>query len=161
MKSIKYTSLTKRQKALLNAAEKALEFAYNPYSHFSVGAALRSKSDLIIKGSNFENASYWACICAERSALMRGNAKGIRQYRSIAIIGRLRNSDKADNTSVVSPCGICRQMLFEVAQISETDLEVIMAKGDKSKVIISSIQKLLPLGFGPNNLGIDLEEFRD
>lgn len=160
MKSLDYGSLTKEQKYLLDSAEEALELAYNPYSRFSVGAALRATSGAIIKGANFENASYGACICAERSALVSGNAQGIRQFRAIAIIGRLRQEGASDNNSVVSPCGICRQMLFETSQISEVDLEVIMATGDKSKAIVSSIQELLPLGFGPNSLGIDLAEFR-
>ena len=153
-----YSGLTIEQQQLIDEAEKALAKAYAPYSRFLVGAALQAKSGLIISAANLENASYGACICAERSTLAIANAQGIREFLSIAIIGRSQSFSPKGNIAkeVVSPCGICRQMLFEAAQISDINLEVIMSTGNKSHAAIATIQELLPYGFGPNNLGIDL-----
>ena len=121
MKTTMYNNLTKVQRKLLDAAFTAMETAYNPYSHFYVGAALLTKNDKIITGSNVENAAYGSCICAERAAIVRANAMGHKQFKSIALIAR---SEDTETKEVISPCGSCRQMLFETSQVSEIDLEV-------------------------------------
>lgn len=157
MKNVNYERLTETQKKLLIEAEKAMKMAYNPYSHFSVGAALLTLDDTIITGSNVENAAYGSTICAERAALLRANAIGLRRYKSIAVIAK---GDSFDSEEVCAPCGACRQMIYEAAQVSETDLEVIMANTKKSKIIISTITELLPLAFGPKDLGVDVQKFQ-
>ncbi len=164
-KIIEYQALSAWQQQLLDAAETALAQAYNPYSRFSVGAALLADSGEVITGANFENAAYSMAICAERSALVSANASGHRKFKAVAVIGRLRDflSDqlqKEYSEIVTAPCGACRQMLFEASQIAEHDLEVIMATPDKSKMVALPITALLPYGFGPDNLGIDLSEFK-
>jgi cytidine deaminase len=131
--------------------------AYNPYSNFFVGAALRAGNGEIVTGSNFENASYSATICAERSAIVRAAAMGHTVFGRIAVIGR---GAKAPTTEVISPCGVCRQMLFESAQISRMNIEVIMSSSEMKKIVIGTISELLPLGFGPANLGLRMERFR-
>ncbi|NQV90968.1 cytidine deaminase [Candidatus Woesearchaeota archaeon] len=157
MKNITYEKLSVIQRKLLDAAEKAMKTAYNPYSHFMVGAALLSQDGKTFTGSNVENAGYSATICAERSAIVSANAKGIRVFDKVAIIAKGETFDTKD---VTSPCGVCRQMLFELSQISGKDLEVIMSSTKKDKIIISTIKELLPLGFGPKDLGIDVKKFR-
>ncbi|MBF0286704.1 MAG: cytidine deaminase [SAR324 cluster bacterium] len=158
---MEYQTLSLVQQQLLDAAEEALTKAYNPYSRFSVGAALLSRSQEIITGANVENAAYGSCLCAERAALVRANAMGFRRFEAIAIIGRAENFEAVKQVDMVtSPCGACRQMLFEACQIAEHDLKVIMATGDKSKVVVMPISELLPHGFGPDQLGIDISEFR-
>ena len=156
MKKINYEKLTVREKELLRAATGALNEAYNPYSKFAVGAALLSLTDEIITGANFENAAYGPSICAERSALARANAMGIRKFSKIAIIGRAHNSPTAE---ITAPCGTCRQMLYEAAQISGHDLEIIMANTRMTKIIKAKISELLPLAFGPKDLGLDISKF--
>src|SRR5436190_1594530 len=101
MKQVLYSLLDELSKKALNEAEKSLEGAYNPYSHFFVGAALFTKEGLIITGSNFENAAYGSVICAERSAVVRANAMGIRTFQGIGIIARGENFDATD---VTAPC---------------------------------------------------------
>lgn len=142
---------------LLLAARDAMAQAYNPYSNFFVGAALRAVNGEIVTGSNFENASYSATICAERSAIVRAAAMGHTVFGRIAVIGR---GAKAPTTEVISPCGVCRQMLFESAQISRMNIEVIMSSSEMKKIVIGTISELLPLGFGPANLGLRMERFR-
>jgi len=157
MKTTTYKDLSELQRKLLDAAATAMETAYNPYSHLYVGAALLTHDDQIITGSNVENASYGDCICAERAALLRANAMENRQYKSIAIIARWENTE---TKKITAPCGSCRQMLYEASQVSKNDLEVIISTTNKGKIVISSISELLPLAFGPKDLGIDVQKYQ-
>jgi len=157
MKHINYSALDSLSKKALDEAEEAMEKAYNPYSHFYVGAALFTDDGTIISGSNFGNAAYGASICAERSAVVRANAMGIRRFRGIAIIAR---GEDFDTTEVTAPCGICRQVLYEVSQIWKTDLMVVLSTTRKDKIITTTITELLPLAFGPADLGINLQKYQ-
>ncbi len=157
MRTIEYDKLEEISRELINEAAQAMETAYNPYSGFYVGAALLSQENKIITGSNVENAAYGSTICAERAALLRANAMGIRKFKKIAVIARGENFNTTD---VTAPCGSCRQMLYESACISYTDLEVIMTNTNKSRIIVATIKELLPLAFGPLDLGINLDKFR-
>ena len=154
-KVLKYADLTKEQKELVDAADKVTQNSHSPYSKFRVGSALRCKDNSIVTGTNFENAAYGSTICAERAAIFRANAKGKKEFKQIAIIGRGADFDSEDP---ISPCGACRQVILEIAHLSDTDIEVIMSNSKKDKIIISSITELLPLGFGPQNLGIELKK---
>lgn len=157
MRNVRYDQLSPIQKYLLNEASEVMEAAYNPYSNFYVGAALHSKNGVIITGTNVENAALGSTICAERSALVRANALKLRMFDKIAVIAR----DKDFPTSqVTAPCGSCRQMLYEVMQIAGEELEVIMATTKKDKIITATIEELLPLGFGPRDLGIDISRYQ-
>jgi cytidine deaminase len=97
------------------AAREARERAWAPYSRFKVGAALETADGAIITGCNVENASYGLTICAERVAMFKAIAEGHRQFVRIAVV--------ADTEAPTSPCGACRQVLWEFGQ----DLEVILA----------------------------------
>lgn len=152
-----YNDLNELEKNLLDAAEKAMAFAYNPYSGFYVGSAFLSEKGQIFIGSNVENAAYGSTICAERATILNANSSGVRLFLKIALIGRGENFETRE---VVTPCGSCRQMIYEVAQISKKDLEVIMANTRKDKIVVATINELLPLGFGPRELGIDIEKYR-
>jgi len=156
MKEVKYDELGGLQKTLLEAAARVMETAYNPYSHFYVGAALLSQDGQIIAGSNVENAAYGSTICAERAAILRANARGIRRFSGLAVIARGKDFDA---TEVTGPCGSCRQMLYESSQVSGVDLEVIMSTTKKDKIVIATISELLPLAFGPKDLGIDVSSY--
>jgi len=144
MQEIEYRNLDEEEKKLVQAAERAMKTAYNPYSKFSVGAAILTESGKIITGSNVENAAYGSTICAERVAVFRANAIGERNFKKVAII---TSGDK-----ISGPCGACRQVLFEFSQISGLDFLVIMTNLKKDKVILAKISELLPLGFGPKDL---------
>ena len=157
MKEIKYKDLKTIQKTLLDEAADAMENAYSPYSKFYVGAALLSKDGLIVTGSNVENAAYGSTICAERSAIVGANDKGIRTFDKLAIIAR---GETFDTKEVTAPCGSCRQMLYESSQLSERNLEIIMSTTKMDKIIIATIQELLPLGFGPKDLGINIKRYQ-
>jgi cytidine deaminase len=157
MNNLSYRQLKRIERDLLDEAEKVMENAYNPYSHFYVGAALFTNDGQIISGTNVENAAYGSTICAERAAILRANAMKKRVFSRIAIIAR---GEDFDTKEVTSPCGSCRQMLFESSQIG-TGLEVIMSTTQKDKIIIATIEELLPLGFGPRDFGIDVKKYRN
>lgn len=149
MANITYHDLTQIQKSLLDAAEKAMSSSYAPYSKFSVGAGLLTADGTIVPGANVENAAYGSTICAERSALVGANAQGHSTVKAIAIIGR---SEHGPAEKPVAPCGGCRQMLFEASQRSHSNMEVLFSNTHKDNIIITTIEALLPYGFGPNNL---------
>lgn len=126
-------------KELLDAARRARENAYAPYSHFKVGAALLAGSGAVYLGCNIENASFGATICAERSAIASAIAGGSRDFSAIAIIGGAENADTAPCT----PCGICRQVLSEFC---DPDFPVILENGDGTEKIVK-LSELLPHSF--------------
>lgn len=148
MKKTNFQKLNKIDQNLLKRAFEVMNNSYNPYSKFYVGASVLSSDNEIFVGTNVENAAYGNTVCAECSALTSARAGGIRKILKIAIIGK--NCRKAI-LQPVSPCGSCRQMIFEVSQVSGNDIEVIMSNTKMDKIIIAKISELLPLGFGPNN----------
>lgn len=157
MQHTSYSKLSPSQQKLVNAAEEVMKNSYNPYSHFFVGAALLAKGGTIISGTNVENAAYGSSICAERSALLRANAMGFRQFDAVSVIVR---GETVDVQEPSAPCGSCRQMLNEVAQLAGKDLVVILSNTKKDKIILSTIHELLPLAFGPADLGVDIQKYR-
>ncbi len=156
MKRTTYKNLTPTQRKLVDAAAEAMELAYCPYSRFYVGAALLTSDGKIITGSNVENAS-WSTVCAERSALSRANAMGHRTFKSMALITR---GDDYEVDTPTAPCGSCRQSLFESAQLGQKDIPIILCSTDKQKIILTSIVRLLPMGFGPSDMGVEIKKFR-
>jgi len=160
MKQTHYPDLLPLQRQALDAAARVMENAYNPYSHFYVGATLygmHEKEGILVSGANVENAAYGSCICAERSAILRANAQGLRKFYGIAIIAR---GETFDTQEVTGPCGSCRQMLYELSQLSCCDLEIILSTTQKDKIVITTIRELLPLAFGPLDLGIDVARYQ-
>jgi len=145
-----YASLSPVYQKLVDSASYVMSRAYNPYSKFHVGAALLADDGEIITGTNFENAAYGSTICAERAAILRANSEGKRNFKAIAIIGKGRDFD---SESPIAPCGACRQVISEVAQLTDNgDMEVIMSNTKKTQIIIARISDLLPLAFGPKDL---------
>jgi cytidine deaminase len=122
------------QDQLIQAATEARTKAYAPYSHFHVGAAVQTGSGNIFQGCNLENSSYSASICAERVALFNAYAHGERDVEAIAIV--------ADTHAPCPPCGICRQVILELAG----DIDVILANltGD---IRVFKASELLPEAF--------------
>jgi cytidine deaminase len=157
METVTYSNLNETQKRVLDAATVAMENAYNPYSNFFVGAALLTNCGELITGANVENAAYGSSICAERSAILRANAMGHRSFEMIAI--NTRGHD-FDTTEPSAPCGSCRQVLSEFSQVYGKDLGVILSTTKKDKIIVTSISELLPLAFGPRDVGVNLEKYR-
>lgn len=135
---------------LLSEARSVTQFAYAPYSNFQVGAVAKLVNGEIVSGTNQENASYPAGICAERSLL----AAAASQHPGVAIetMAVTYNNLKGDSDTPVSPCGICRQSLSEFQNRFQKPIRIILS-GMKGKVqIIDNAGYLLPLAFTSENL---------
>ena len=133
---------------LIRAAFAARRFAYTPYSHFKVGAALLARNGQVFTGCNIESASYSPTNCAERTALFKAVSEGVTEFSAIAVVG---SREGEVNRIVTSPCGVCRQALFE---FGGPDLTVIMARSEED-YLETTLGELLPYGFGPKNLELD------
>lgn len=146
-------NLTADDRALLAAAQQARVNAYAPYSRFGVGSAVRSVGGDIYTGANMENASYGLTICAEIGALQRSVTDRDFKVAAIAIVGG--PLDGVDpGTQPTTPCGRCRQLIFEASQVAGGDVRVLCANADLSRVLVTTISDLLPHAFGPKDLGL-------
>lgn len=139
--------------ALIAAAREAATRAYAPYSKFHVGAALRFADGSVVTGANVENASYGLTLCAETVAVGKALSETWRgALEAVAVFGGPAGADGAvaGTDPPVTPCGRCRQMLNELAQLGGSDPRVLCAgTGDILEMTLSA---LLPHAFGPNNL---------
>ncbi len=125
-------------KELIELAYKAREFSYSPYSNFKVGAALLTEEGKVFLGTNIENSSYGACICAERTAAVKAISEGYTKFLKIAIV--------SDRNKITFPCGICRQFLCEF----NDDLEIILDDNGDAKVY--KLSDLLKYSFKKEDL---------
>lgn len=141
---------------LIAAARTAALNAHAPYSRFAVGAAVRLTDGSVVTGANFENASYGLSLCAETVALATISAQGkLREVAEIAVIGGAMDAAGAPTgTSPVSPCGRCRQVINEAAQMSGIDLPVHCGAAEGDEVASYRLSELLPAAFGPRDLGL-------
>jgi cytidine deaminase len=130
---------------LLEAARLATGHAYAPYSKFRVGAAIRLGNGKILTGSNQENASFPAGICAERVALSAASAT----FPGIAVTSlALTYINESENSKrPISPCGICRQTLVEYEQRFGQSIRLILGGISGEIYIINRTTDLLPLAF--------------
>jgi cytidine deaminase len=136
--------------ALVKAAIAAADNAYAPYSHFHVGAALLLDDGSIVSGANFENASYGMTLCAETVAIAKANSDGqLKRIVAIAVAGGPEGA--GPGAEPITPCGRCRQIIKEVADLVEIDLPVHCAHG--GGYVTYKLSELLPHGFGPASLG--------
>lgn len=121
---------------LIEAAEKARESAYAPYSHFKVGAAVLTAMGRIHSGCNVENSSYRLTTCAEQAAIASAITEGGKNVdiRAVAVT--------AGPNVPCSPCGACRQMILEFGPEA-----VVLYQGREGPTEMK-ITQLLPEGFG-------------
>lgn len=123
-----------RAEELKGRAEEALANAYSPYSGIRVAAALEAADGRVFIGVNVENASYGLTVCAERNAVSAAVAGGAREFTSLAVV--------TDSSEVLSPCGSCRQVLYEF----NPDLQ-IWFYGPNGYEKAFRLKQLLPDGF--------------
>lgn len=119
---------------LLDKAKTAFENAYAPYSKFQVGAALRTASGEIYSGANIENASYGLSRCAEQSAVQAMASAGKRDVSEVVVYTAAAEP--------ASPCGACRQILYEFGPNASVFL--VNQEGVEKQF---KVRELLPDGF--------------
>lgn len=119
---------------LLAGARAAFRQAYAPYSKFRVGAALRTPAGRVFFGANVENSSYGLTRCAEQSAVQAMVSAGEREFTDIVVYSHA--------SPPASPCGACRQILFEFAP--DARIVCVNAEGE---TISGLVRDFLPHGF--------------
>ncbi|HOB19980.1 MAG TPA: cytidine deaminase [Candidatus Atribacteria bacterium] len=120
-------------KALAEAAVKARQNAYVPYSRLRVGAALLTESGKVYTGVNVENVSFGATGCAERTAIFSAVADGNTKFKAIAVA--------SDLDTPIFPCGICRQV------IAEFRIPEIIVSDKNGNYKVYKLEELLPFAF--------------
>ncbi len=134
----------------LLAAARAIHLqAYCPYSHYRVGAAIRTSSGAVVVGCNVENAAYPLGSCAEAGAIAAMVASGERSIAEIVVV--------TDGDQPGTPCGGCRQRIREFAA-SEVPIHSVSASAPTA-TWSATMAELLPHSFGPEFL--DHPEFPD
>lgn len=126
------------RRKLIETALTARRWAYAPYSHYPVGAALLTTSGRIYAGVNVENAAYPTGMCAERVAVYKAVSEGERQFTAIAVA----------TSNGGMPCGSCRQVLAEFG----LDTVVLIANQKGELLQETNVAALLPGAFGAQNL---------
>ncbi len=140
------------REALVDAARGASVGAYAPYSRFHVGAALGFDDGAIVTGANVENASFGLSLCAETLAVASAMAQGRRGgLVSVAVVGGVAGADGSatPGEAPVTPCGRCRQVLWELAALGGSD-PLVLCVGAES-VLEVRLSALLPQAFGPGS----------
>jgi cytidine deaminase len=115
--------------------KKIITHAYAPYSKFKVAAIVETDRG-VFSGVNVENASFPLSICAERIAIGSAITAGAQKIKAIHILSSTKRTD-------VTPCGACRQVIFEFSQ-PNTLVYVYNNRGECKKYTIT---QLLPFGF--------------
>jgi cytidine deaminase len=124
---------------LLSKAREAMGRAYAPYSGFPVGVALRAESGRIFVGCNVENAAFPSGTCAEAGAIASMIVAGDTRIIDLVVVG---------TGEAVTPCGACRQRIFEFSDM-RTRIHCAGVEGIRSS---HGLGELLPHAFGPNDV---------
>jgi cytidine deaminase len=142
--------LPEDQQWLLNRAKAATALAYAPYSNFKVGAVAKLANGEIVAGSNQENASFPAGLCAERVLLSSISSLFPKVPVETIAISYQCDDQKSDHP--ISPCGICRQSLQEFETRVSHPIQLILGGHTGEVYVIDSASRLLPLAFTSEEL---------
>ncbi len=140
----KFEELTEADRTLLQAAMDATKRSYAPYSKFSVGAAARLNNEVIVTGTNQENAAYPSGLCAERTTLFYANS----QYpdEAVATLAVAARTERDFLDAPIPPCGACRQVILETEKRFNQPMRILLY-GKEEVYEVKSIRDLLPLSF--------------
>ncbi len=134
------SSLDPQIRRLVKLALAARKKAYCPYSKFKVGSAIEDTNGKLHTGCNVENASYSACICAERVAIGKMVSRGSREIRRIVVV--------TSSPEPVFPCGVCLQVITEFGP--QASVIAVEPKGKYFKE--STMSELAPSAFSNSQL---------
>ena len=141
-----WTDLPEQEQRLVDKAYEAMENAYAPYSEFKVGACALMDDGSFILGNNQENAAFPSGICAERVALFYAGANfPNKKVLTLCIVAK---GELMPASQLLSPCGGCRQVMFESENRQKQPMRVILVNQDGRTMVLDSVIQLLPFGFG-------------
>lgn len=119
---------------LLKLAKDAMQNSYSPYSNFKVGAAILTEDNKLFTGTNIENSSFGATICAERVAAVKAISEGSNKFKKLAVVSSAE--------TITYPCGICRQFFSEFI-----DDCLVILEDKKEGIKEIPFKELFPYGF--------------
>ncbi len=135
---------------LLSEAREVTLHAYAPYSNFMVGAVAKLVNGEIVAGSNQENASFPAGLCAERVLL--ASVSSLFPNTAVESLALSYRSSLVESDHPISPCGICRQSLQEYEKRLRHPIRLILGGMEGKVYVIPSASMLLPLSFNADDL---------
>ena len=144
-----WDELSCEDRQLIEAAKKATQTSYSPYSHFQVGAAALLANGVVFTGSNQENAAFPSGLCAERSAVFA--AQSMFPEEAITALAIAARNENGLTAQPVSPCGACRQVILEMEDRYKQDVRILLY-GTEGVYVIPSVKSLLPLHFVDSNM---------
>ncbi|MEI6681487.1 MAG: cytidine deaminase [Bacteroidota bacterium] len=144
------TELAPSDRELLDKAREAVATSHAPYSRYHVGAAVRLANGFIVTGSNQENMSFPAGLCAERVAVFAAvsNHPGI----PIASIAITAMADAFEVNRPVPPCGMCRQAIVEFEMKYGNKIRLILGGQSGEVYVVQGMETLLPMTFHEDGL---------
>jgi cytidine deaminase len=149
-KTINYLSCTFEELSLkdqecVTQSLKAREFAYAPYSNFSVGASLLLDNGEYVLGNNQENRAYPSGLCAERVALFHFGANfKDRVIKSITITA---NNKALNYKEMIKPCGACLQVIAEYELKQKEKIRMILYSDTNHVLVAEGVENFLPMIF--------------
>jgi len=141
--------LENRDRSIFKAAQKSILTAYAPYSKFAVGAAVLLENGKVVNGSNQENMAYPSGLCAERVALLAARSNYPDQ-KIVALAVSTADSDV--KTSLLTPCGACRQVIHEIEEDQTSGMRIICGSGQGPILVFENGDQLLPFSFSQPTL---------
>lgn len=144
METITYENLNENIKMELLEAEKAAKEAFPEEKDTKVGAILISDEKKYI-GTNIIRQRSSDSTCAERMAIDKALFDNVKKINRIVIIGI---NEESPFEEVISPCGECRQIIFEALnRLEQSDIEIILSNSNKTKIVKTNLKELLPLAY--------------
>lgn len=145
VKVCSYDELSPADREVVDAARQATANSYAVYSKFNVGAAVRLEGDVIVKGSNQENAAYPSGLCAERTTLFWANSQ--YPHKAVLTLAIAARTDQGELAMPIPPCGACRQVILETEKRYGRPIRIILFGTKESYLIEDGIKALMPLTF--------------
>ena len=132
------------QQNMLEIARAVMKNSYSPYSHYRVGACIRTEDNQLFSGTNVENASYGLCVCAETAAIAAMISAGHHKIQELVVLSQHQEHP----TALCAPCGACRQ---RIAEFSSPTTRIHLADSSGIQKTFTTAE-LLPEAFGPQHL---------
>lgn len=145
MKTTNFQEIDQDIQKQLEAAREASKKVFPRDRDVAIGAVVVADDGRVFEGANSVKERFITSTCAERMALDKALFEGINKIKRIVIIGE--NKDYPF-TEVASPCGNCRQMIWDTLDdLGQEDVELVLANSGMSKVVITTVKELLPLAY--------------
>ena len=140
-----------KKEELIQEADDVRKNTFSTFTGNSVGAAILTDSGKIFSAPYFESVIQGLGTCAERNAVGSAVAAGEYEFKAVAVVG--------ESEEPITPCGACRQILAEFAEVAQHDMAIIM-RGQSGETKTESLKNMIPDSFGAAEAGADLEEYR-